>query len=161
MVPADMHTQENGHKLFLSFFWWTQNHSGCRGNSPLRPDPMSSPPQQPKPLRLRRHLYFWSSAEHNAQFDISAWNTLFLLPSFILHYQFVYSSVCVCVHDRVQEVVSSWTQILGKPCSCSPLCVSLASLTVRLFALCEVFTGMFTQFVPHRSLFELATLVRC
>lgn len=52
---------------------------------------------------------------------------------------------CMCVWWRPVDIVSSRTQSLRKPCLCSPLCISLASLTVRLFVLCEVFTVIFTH----------------
>lgn len=51
----------------------------------------------------------------------------------------VFLCTCACMYEHL-SAVSSGIQSLGKLCLCSTLCLSLASLTVRLFVLCVAFT---------------------
>lgn len=133
-----MYSREKRTRAFLIFsLGGTSDQTGCKEKWVS----VSSPPRRPKLLHIRTRLLsdpLQNVMHINWYFSVSSSSAL---------------SVCVSVH--AEWAASAWwragglfllvARSLGKPCSCSPLFESLASLTVRPSALREVFSLWFSH----------------
>ena len=147
MDPADVQWRKTHTSISHLSLDGTSDQSGCKEKRCLHE--FTTPATKAAPYKDA--FAPWSSAERNAH-------------KLIFRCQFFVLSVCVSMH--AEWAASAWwgaeglfllvARSLGKPCSCSPLFVSLASLTARLSALREVFHCDFHTLSPRLCLRERA-----